>query len=127
MKSRLLAIVLGIALIGFSGCPGSTEKSSETGILTFKVGTVNFEISSAGVISALYPKTPPTPPATEGTWANWPANSMSTALVTLKDTKARMNPDPTVTPINIENGSFKVIAEDGTEKTYTLAAQKGSL
>ena len=129
MKTRFFTVALLVAVVGLSGCGKTKEKSNENEIATFQLGpsSIVWDINhSNGNISATFPKTQLSPPASEPGWAGWPTGSMATATVTLKHPKAKMEPDPTTTPINIENGSFKVIAEDGSPKTYNVRAQKGN-
>jgi len=120
MKMRLLAIALVSVMVGLGSCGGKKDKSKENEIVTFKVGTVDYQINHAtGLITHLYKKTG------ENTWPGLPSGwPKTTAVVTLKDLKARISPDPNVTPINLENDSFTVTAEDGTPKTYTVKATR---
>ena len=127
MKSSLYVVVLLVAVIAFNGCSGSGEKSSEKEIATFKVGNVDWNVDHAnGKISKIYPKTTMSPPGENPEWAGLPAGwPTSTATVVLKDTKAKMSPDPNVTAINLETGSITVTAENGSPKTYRVQGEKG--
>ena len=129
MKTRMFVITLLVAVVGFSACKEKVKKSSENEISTFVVNGVSYDINpNTGVISKFYAKTAPVPPATEGTWAGLPPNwPTSKATVTLKDTKAKMNPDPNVTDINLENTTIVVTAENGDTKTYRVQAEKGGM
>jgi len=128
MKSRLLAIVLGMSLIGFSGCPGSTEKSSENRIESFTVGTVSYQVTDAG-ITYLYEK------ASENTWTGRPSTWPSiTPTIVLKDQKnASVSPTSGAQVTLTSSGSdtytttYTVTAQDGTPKTYTVTVTLGAL
>ena len=130
MKSRLFAVVLVMALIGFSGCPGSKDKSSENRIKKFTVNSVEWTVSdNAGTITKLYNKTPPTGSDLVGTWAGLPTTwPNATATVELMDSKSTISPDPSVAR-NFENGTtkFTVTAENGDTKVYTIQGTKGGL
>ena len=130
MKSRLFAAVLAMALIGFSGCSGSKDKSSENRIDKFTVNGFDWTVNdNAGTITKLYSKTAPTGSETVGTWEGLPATwPNATATVALKDGKAKISPDPS-TQRNFEDGSakFTVTAENGNTKVYTVQGTKGGL
>ena len=130
MKTRFFAVVLMVAVVGFSACGGGKEKSDNNKIETFKVSNTTYTVSSSE-ITHLYSKTPPTGTQTEGTWSDLPKAKI-TAIITLEDSKAKVvdgtdELDFTGLVDSGTVGTVKVKAENGDVKSYLVKVTKGAL
>ena len=125
MKSRLFVVVLLAGVIGFAGCGGKNNKSNVNTIKSFTVNGVDYEVKdAAGTIMHLYPKT------AENTYYgldNASALQSAKPEIVLTDSKATVSP-ASGAQVNLSSSvPYKVTAEDGSVKTYTVTVSLGSL
>ena len=130
MKMRFFVVVLMVAVVGFAACgpkPPAPEKSNNTDIAKFMVGSIEYtDIKASGEILYTYPKT--------GTnaWASLPTGKNEPATITLEDSKAKTDPSSVTLDFTKVGeagtagtvGSFDVISESGKKKTYTVKVTK---
>ncbi len=117
MKIKLFIAALAIAVVGFSACGGDDKKSSDKEITGFSVNGVPYEINqSNGTIYHKYSK------QSENNWPGMPAGKIAPEIVF---TGKSISPDPKDQQNFVDNTiEYKVTAEDGTEKKYTVTTEK---
>ena len=114
-KSFIISVLLVAFVAGFNAC-GKKEKSSEKDILEFWVGNVKYNIEGTN-ITYLYPK------FDENQWTGWVAMPAAPSKVELSS-GASINP-PITEKRDFEAGvTYTVTAEDGSQKTYKVKAEK---
>ena len=119
MKTRLFAILLVTAVLGFNACGGDETKSSECDMLSFTVGTQAYTPGN-GTFTWNYPKSGEAAWPTEPNWPVEPTVVVSkNADYTPKGTQTFVNADGTAKSV-----IYTVKAQDGTEKKYTVSATK---
>ena len=121
MKSRLFIVALLVCVIGFSGCPGSKEKSSEKAISVFKVNGKQYQVNENAnpkTINFKYDK------LSAGTWDGMPSSAMAPDITW---NGAKIEPEPSVAQnFHIEGFTvkYKETAEDGTFVEYTVIVDR---
>jgi len=126
MKTRLYVVALMIAVIGLSGCPTKPPKSDNNNVKELTVNGVKYDPSNSDFVK-IYQKTG------ADTWKDMPSGSSVPAIITLSDKTAKL--DPANVTLDFSKlvlgsvttvGSFKVIAENGDTKTYTVKVTKNN-